>query len=146
MWYLNRGYTIRAGQLLVPLTRRKEHGTVRARPKGVSAMAKCPVCEHEVATPFFLNVDGWRWLVCPHCSARLERKNPRYAFALSSFFLSLLALGRLGHRFAVIAELLMVAIIVVMLVEFTRPQLQLRKPPPKPEIKLDINGSPKQLE
>jgi hypothetical protein len=85
-------------------------------------------------------MDGWRWLVCPQCAARLERKNPRYVVALSSFFLVLLALGRLGHRFAVVAEVLMVAIFVVMLLEFMRPQLQLRKPPPKPEIKLNING------
>jgi hypothetical protein len=103
-------------------------------------MAKCPACSRDVASPFFLNMDAWRWLACPHCAARLERKNPRYVVALSSFFLALLALGRLGHRFAVIAEVLMVAIFVVMLLEFMRPQLQLRKPPPKPEIKLNING------
>ena len=104
-------------------------------------MAKCPVCEHDVATPFFLNVDKWRWLACPHCAARLERKNPRYVAALSSFFLALLALGRLGHRFAVIAEVMMVALIVVILVQFMRPQLKLRKPLPKPEIELKINDS-----
>jgi hypothetical protein len=103
-------------------------------------MAKCPVCEHDVATPFFLNVDAWRWLACPHCAARLERKNPRFVVALSSFFLVLVALGGRGHRFAVIAEVLMAAIFVVILVEFMRPQLQLRKPSSKPEITLDING------
>jgi hypothetical protein len=103
-------------------------------------MAKCPACSRDVATPFFLNMAAWRWFACPHCAARLERKNPRYVVALSSFFLVLLALGRLGHRFAVIAEVLMVAIFVVMLLEFMRPQLQLRKLPPKPEIRLNING------
>jgi hypothetical protein len=103
-------------------------------------MAKCPVCEHDVAPPFFLNVDGWRWLACPHCATRLERKNPRFVVALSSFFLVLVALGRLGHQFALIAEVLMVAVIVVILVQFMRPELQLRKPPPKPEITLNING------
>jgi hypothetical protein len=35
----------------------------------------------------------------------------------------------------------MVAITVVILVEFMRPQLQVRKPLPKPEITLNINGS-----
>ncbi len=64
----------------------------------------------------------------------------RYVAALSSFFLALLALGRLGHRFADIAEVLMVAVFVVILVQFMRPQLQLRKPLPKPEIKLNIDG------
>jgi hypothetical protein len=103
-------------------------------------MAKCPVCEHDVATPFFLNVDGWRWLACPHCAARLERKNPRYVAALASLMVALIALGGLGHRYRVIAEVLMVALVVVIFVEFMRPQLQLRKPPPKPEIKLNING------
>jgi hypothetical protein len=102
-------------------------------------MAKCPACEHDVAAPFFLNMDGWRWLVCPQCAARLERKNPRFIVALSSFWIALIALGGLGHRFRVIAEVLMGAIFVVILVEFMRPQLQLRKPPPKPEIKLNIN-------
>jgi len=54
-------------------------------------------------------------------------------------FLALLALGTLGHRFALVAEVLMVAIFVAILVEFMRPQLQLRKPLPKPEIELKIN-------
>jgi hypothetical protein len=103
-------------------------------------MAKCPACEHDVVTPFFLSVDRWRWLVCPHCAARLERKNPRFVVALSSFFLARLALGRLGHRFAVIFEVLTIAVFVVILLEFMRPQLQLRKPLPKPEIRLNING------
>jgi hypothetical protein len=100
-------------------------------------MAKCPVCGHDVATPFFLNMDAWRWLACPHCAARLERKNPR-SVALLPLWIGLIALSRMGHRFAVIAEVSMAAIFVVILVEFIRPQLQLRKPLPKPEIKLNI--------
>ena len=103
-------------------------------------MARCPACEQNVATPFFLNVDKWRWLACPHCAARLERKNPRYAAALSSLFLVLLALSRLGHRSAILAEVLMAVLLVLIVVEFMHPQLQLRKPPPKPEIKLNIGG------
>jgi hypothetical protein len=102
-------------------------------------MAKCPVCSRDVATPFFLNMDAWRWLACPHCAARLERKNPR-SVALFPLWIGLIALGGRGHRFAVIAEVLMGAIFVVILVEFMHPQLQLRKPPPKPEITLNING------
>ena len=52
-----------------------------------------------------------------------------------------IALSRLqGHRFAVLAYVLILASVIVMLVEFMRPQLQLRKPPPKPEIRLNING------
>jgi len=103
-------------------------------------MAKCPACKHDVATPFFLNTDAWRWLACPHCAARLERKNPR-SVALMPLWIGLIALGGRGHRFAIVAEVLMGAIFVVILLEFMYPHLQLRKPPPKPEIKLDINGS-----
>ncbi len=103
-------------------------------------MAKCPACNHDVTTPFFLNVEGWRWLACPHCSAKLERKNPRSVVALMPLWISLIALGGRGHRFAVIAEVLMVAIFAVILVELMRPQLQLRKPAPKPEIRLNISG------
>jgi hypothetical protein len=102
-------------------------------------MAKCPACEHEVATPFVLNEDAWRWLACSHCAARLEKKNPRYLAVLGPFIVSLLALGGLGHRYRVVSAVLMAALIVVILVEFTRPQLQLRKPLPKPEIELKIN-------
>src|SRR6266404_1302509 len=102
-------------------------------------MAKCPVCAHDVATPFFLDADAWRWLACPHCAARLERKNPRYA--VMPFFIALIAVSGRGHRYAIVAEVLMVAITVVILVEFMRPQLQVRKPLPKPEITLNINGS-----
>ncbi len=105
-------------------------------------MAKCPACEHEVVTPFVLDADSWRWLVCPHCAARLERKKPRLAVAMAGFFVALMALGRLGHRFAIVAEALMIVIFVVTLVELMRPELQLRKPLPKPEIELKINDPP----
>jgi hypothetical protein len=89
-------------------------------------MAKCPACEHDVTTPFLLNVDAWRWLTCPHCAARLERKNPRSVVVLMPLWVGLIAFARLGHRFEVVAEVLMAAITAVILVEFMRPQLQLR--------------------
>ncbi len=103
-------------------------------------MAKCPACARDVATPFFLNADTWRWLTCPHCGARLERKNPRSVVVLVPLWIGLIAFAGLGHRFAVVAQVLMAAIMVVILVEFMRPQLQLRKPLPKPEITLNLNG------
>ena len=56
------------------------------------------------------------------------------------FWIALLALGRMGHRLAVLAEVLMGAIFLVILVKFMRPELQLRKPLPKPEIELKINN------
>jgi hypothetical protein len=105
-------------------------------------MAKCPACAGDVATPFMLNVDAWRWLGCGHCGAKLERKNPRLVAPMASFFIALIALGRLGHRAAIVAEALMGVVLVVILVEFARPQLQVRKSAPKPEITLGIGGSP----
>ena len=39
-------------------------------------MAMCPACDHQVRTPSFLNLDGWRHLRCPYCKARLEMKPP----------------------------------------------------------------------
>jgi hypothetical protein len=105
-------------------------------------MAKCPVCAQDVAIPFFLNADAWRWLVCPHCAARLERKNPRLLAPLMSFNLALIALSRLGRWYTLVAEVAMVAIIVVMIAELMRQQLQVRKPLPKPKVTLKINDSP----
>ncbi len=104
------------------------------------AKAKCPACAQDIATPFFLNADAWRWLVCPHCAARLERKNPRFATSLMPLFIALIAVGGRGHRYAIVAEVLMAAIVVVIFAEFMRPHLQLRKPLPKPEIRLNISG------
>ena|SRR5712672_164200 len=102
-------------------------------------MANCPACERDIVTPFALNEDKWRWFVCPNCAARLERKKPRLVVPMTGFFLALITLGRLGHTYAIVAEVLMVLIVVVMFVELMRPQLQLREPLPKPEVELKIN-------
>ena len=83
--------------------------------KGGGGMAKCPVCAGEVQTPFFLKMDAWRWLKCPHCGARLERKNPRYAMALTSLLLIAIALPNVtGHRYIFLADALIVAAVVGM--------------------------------
>lgn len=106
-------------------------------------MAKCPNCARDFTTPFFINVDAWRWLACPHCTAKLKRRNPRYLVAAGPCLLVLIALGNLGHRYRVIAEMLLAVILAVVLVdtvlELMRPQLQLRKTLPKPAIKSKIN-------
>jgi hypothetical protein len=103
-------------------------------------MAKCPVCTHEVKTPSVFHMDAWRWLTCLHCSARLERKNPRLMLPLISLYLSLLALSRLGRRWALAAEVLTPLTAGTMIVLFLRPQLQVRKPPQAPEITLKIDS------
>jgi hypothetical protein len=103
-------------------------------------MATCPACNHDVATPFFLNMDAWRWLVCPHCKVRLDMKPPR-SFVLGSLVVPLLLLARRGHVFEVIAFLFMFATFFLLLLESVHPRVQLRKKPlPKPAIRLDIDG------
>jgi hypothetical protein len=103
-------------------------------------MATCPACDHEVATPSFLNLDGWRHLVCPHCKARLELKPPR-SFVLAPLMGSLFVLARQGRVFEVLAFAFMFATIFLVLLESVRPKVQLRKRPlPKPTIRLNIDG------
>jgi len=103
-------------------------------------MAKCPACNHEVATPFFLNLDGWRHLVCPHCQARQEMKPPRY-LAFGPLMASLFVLARRGRVFEIVAFVFMFATIFLLLLESVRPKVQLRKKPlPKPSIRLNIDG------
>jgi hypothetical protein len=106
-------------------------------------MAKCPVCDHEVRTPHFFNVEGWSHLVCAHCKARLEMK-PRPVGALFlPIFIACSWLGRLGHTFSFIAEgLLVAATLTLILLLIVRPKVRLRKRAlPKPEIPLNIDGS-----
>ncbi len=103
-------------------------------------MATCPACNHDVATPSVLNLDGWRHLVCPHCKARLEMKPPR-SVVLGPLMAPLFVLARQGHVFEVIAFVFMFATIFLLLLESVRRKLQLRKRPlPKPTIRLNIDG------
>lgn len=103
-------------------------------------MALCPACNHDVATPLFLNVDGWRHLVCPHCKARLEKK-PLRSFVLGPLIAPVFALARQGPVFEVIAFVFAFATIFLLVLESVRPQVQLRKKPlPKPTIRLNIDG------
>ena len=103
-------------------------------------MPTCPACKHDVATPFSLNLDAWRWLVCPHCKARLEMKPPR-SVVLGPLMAPLFVLARRGRVFEVIAFVFMFATIFLLLLESARPKLRLRKKAlPKPDIRLNING------
>ena len=103
-------------------------------------MARCPACNHDVATPFFLNLDGWRWLVCPHCKARLDMRLP-WSAALGPLLAPMFVLARQGHVFAIVAYIFACVIILLLLLESLRPKVQLRKKPlPKPTIRLNIHG------
>jgi hypothetical protein len=105
-------------------------------------MAPCPACKHDVAAPFFLNLDAWRNLVCPRCKARLEMKPPR-SFVLAPLMAPLFVLARQGRVFEVIAFAFMFATIFLVLLESARPRLQLRKKPlPEPAIRLNLDGPP----
>jgi hypothetical protein len=103
-------------------------------------MAKCPACNRNVRTPFFLNMGARRHLICPHCQARLEMKPPR-SIVLGPLIAPLFVLARQGHGFEVIAFVFMFIAISLLLLESLRPKVQLRKkPPPKPETRLNIDG------
>src|SRR5882762_3779338 len=105
-------------------------------------MAKCPVCDHDVRTPFFFSLDGWSHLTCTQCKARLEMKPRPVSVLLLPILLSLSWFARLGHIFAVIAEVMVVfACVTLVLLLSIRPQVQLRKRAlPKPAIRLNIGG------
>jgi hypothetical protein len=105
-------------------------------------MAKCPVCDHDVRTPFLFNLDGWSHLTCAQCKARLEMKPSPVSSLLLPILLSLSWLGRLGHIFAVIAEVMVVfACVILVLLLIIRPQVQLRKRTlPNPAIRLNTGG------
>lgn len=103
-------------------------------------MAKCPACDHDVRTPFFLDLDGWSHLTCTQCRAKLEMKPPRSA-VLGPLMAPLFVLARQGRVFEVIAFVFMFATIFFLLLESVRPKVRLRKKAlPKPEIRLNING------
>lgn len=106
-------------------------------------MAKCPACGHDVRTPFFYDLGGWSHLACLHCKARLELKPRLVAVWFFPVLLCLMRLARVGHIFAVLAEVLMVSAGVTgVLLLIVRPQVRLRKTAlPKPEIRLNIDGS-----
>jgi hypothetical protein len=106
-------------------------------------MAKCPACDHEVPTPFFLNLDGWTHLCCGQCKARLEMTPPR-SFVLGPLMAPLFVLARQGHIFEVIAFVYAFATIFLVLLESMRPKLRLRKRPlAKPAVWLKIDGPSK---
>src|SRR5882724_5595712 len=102
-------------------------------------MATCPACNHDVAAPFFIDLDAWRHLVCPHCKARLEMKPPR-SFVLAPLMAPLFVLARQGRVLEIIAFVYMFATIFLILLESFRPKVRLRKRPlPKPAIRLNID-------
>ena len=104
-------------------------------------MAKCPACDHDVRTPFFLNLDAWSHLTCTQCKARLEMKPPLSA-VLGPFMAPLCVLARQGRIFVVIALVFMFATIFLLLLESLHPKVRLRnKPLPEPDVRLNINGS-----
>ena len=103
-------------------------------------MAKCPTCDRNVRTPFFLNLDGWTHLQCTHCMARLEMQPPR-SFVLGPLMAPLFILARQGRVFEVIAFGSAFVTIFLMLFESFRPKVRLRKRPlAKPVVWLKIDG------
>ncbi|HEV2617222.1 MAG TPA: hypothetical protein VGU63_11505 [Candidatus Acidoferrales bacterium] len=88
-----------------------------------------------------MDLDAWSHLACTQCKARLEMKPPR-SFALAPLVAPLFVLARQGRIFEVIAFVFMFATLFLLLLESLRPKVRLRKKPlPKPEIRLNIDGS-----
>jgi len=103
-------------------------------------MARCPVCDHDIDTPFFLNLDGWSHLTCSQCKVRLEMKPPR-SVVLGPLIAPLFILARQGRVFEVFAFVFMFVTIFLLLVESLHPKVRLRKKPlPGPSIRLNIEG------
>lgn len=106
-------------------------------------MAACPACNHDVATPFFLNLDAWRWLVCPRCKVRLEMKAPRSA-VLAPLVGPLFVLAQRSDVFEVTAFVFVSATICLLLLESFHSRVQLRQRPlPKRAIRLNIEDPSK---
>lgn len=84
-------------------------------------MAKCPACDHDVRTPFFLDLDGWSHLTCTQCKAKLEMRPPRSA-VLGPLMVPLFVLARQGRVLEVIAFVFMFATIFLLLLESVRPK------------------------
>ncbi len=105
-------------------------------------MANCPACAHEVQTPSVLSLEGWSHLACTECKARLEMKPRPAGFLLLPILICLLWVSRLGHPYAVTAEILMaVATVALVMLLVIHPAIRLRQNQiPKPGIRLNIDG------
>jgi hypothetical protein len=105
-------------------------------------MAQCPACDHGIRTPSALRLEAWRHLVCPNCKVRLELKPRPVGFLLLPLIISFSWISRIGHTFAMIAEVLVIfAALILVLLLVVRPQVRLRrKPLPTPDICLNINS------
>jgi hypothetical protein len=103
------------------------------------AMAICPICAHDVRTPFFTNLDAWTHLRCANCSTRLEMKPPR-SFVLAALIAPFFVLARHSAVFECLAFSFAAATCFLVLFESFRPKLRIRKKAPaKAEVWLKIN-------
>jgi len=106
-------------------------------------MEKCPVCGHEVSTPFFVNLDAWTHLACAQCKTRLEMKPPR-SFVLGPLMAPMFVLARQGRVFEVLALAYAAVTMTLILWESFHPKLRVRqKPRPQPAVRLNINDPSK---
>ena len=102
-------------------------------------MAKCPVCNHDVHTPFFLNLDAWAHLRCTNCQTRLEMKPPASG-AFAVLWGPLIVFARQRRLFEVIVFAFMLLTMFLMILECIFPKVRVRKKlPPKPEIRLNLD-------
>jgi hypothetical protein len=107
-------------------------------------MAQCPVCNHNLAIPFLLNLQGWSRFVCDDCGARLERTAPRSAKLIPFLSIPVIAarvfvVDHHNHRLEIIAVGFYLAVAALLIVESMHPKLRLRDSLPGPEIRLNLD-------
>jgi len=101
-------------------------------------MSTCPSCQQKISTPTTLDLAAWAKFQCPQCEARLVNA-PTRPIAL---FLMLIAFGLLT-RLELIDPIVVIALalftIAIQLYKTIYPRLQLKPPPPEPEITLHLD-------
>jgi hypothetical protein len=107
-------------------------------------MAKCPKCRLSLHTPWFFDLQGWAELQCPHCLAQLRMKPRPVVPLFIPVLLSTLALSRYGHKFAVSAEILLIAstIALVFMLTANIPVALRKAAPSEPSIRLNLDKNP----
>ncbi|MBZ5532674.1 MAG: hypothetical protein LAO20_14675 [Acidobacteriia bacterium] len=113
------------------------------------AFSRCPRCDHQVSTPVTYDWSAWSKLACPNCKARLERTRSRASWLILPLVLSSTTFGFLAgwlrplpFMAGVFFGLLIagyVGAIILLIWDWRRPRLLVRKKLPQPEIRLNLD-------
>jgi hypothetical protein len=113
------------------------------------ALTRCPSCDHPVSTPFTYAWSAWQKLACQNCKARLERGRSRASWLILPLVLSSTTFGFLAswlRQRPFVAGLVVglmaagyVGAIILLIWDWRRPRLRVRKKLPQPEIRLNLD-------